>query len=363
MAGPDVQCHWRDSRTCDRVQRKAWQLRDRASDHERFYIDFSYHKFVTGNLEKAIRACELWAQAYPRDEMPHAFLGSSATTALSKFEKAARESRKAIELDPDQAMAYANLAATYRFRNQFEEAERTVQRARDRRLEIPDFQIAAFYFAFLKDDTAEMERVAALSQDDPELQDLMCDQQGFALAYHGQLRQARIMSQRAADLGRQSDHTEAAAQHDAAAAVREALFGWMTEARKRALSTLALSNSREARYWCSHRSGAFRGSVQGSNTGRRFRPPLSGRYCDALQLPTDFAGGHRSEASRVVESIRATQTTAPYELSWQGCCSVGFISVTLSCVCPRSGLSGCSSGTGVGGGVSENTQSSRDSWD
>ncbi len=134
--------------------RKAWQLRDRASDHERFYIDFSYHRFVTGNLEKAIRACELWTQAYPRDELPHAFLGSSATTALGKFEKAARESEKAIELDPDHAMAYANLSATYRFRNQFEEAERTVRRARDRQLEIPDFQIAGFYFAFLKNDSS-----------------------------------------------------------------------------------------------------------------------------------------------------------------------------------------------------------------
>jgi tetratricopeptide (TPR) repeat protein len=228
--------------------RKAWQLRDRASDYERFYIDFSYHRFVTGNLEKAIGACELWAQAYPRDKLPHGFLGSSATTALGKFEKAVGESKKAIELDPDHAMAYANLAATYRFRNQLEEAERTVRRARDRKLEIPDFRIAGFYFAFLKNDTAEMERVAALSQDDAELKDLMCDQQGFALAYYGHLRQARIMSQRAADLARQSDHLEAAAQHEAAAAVREALFGSMTEARKHALSTLVYRFSK--RYTC-----------------------------------------------------------------------------------------------------------------
>ena len=32
---------------------KAWQLRDRVSARERFFIDFSYDRQVTGNLEKA----------------------------------------------------------------------------------------------------------------------------------------------------------------------------------------------------------------------------------------------------------------------------------------------------------------------
>ena len=187
-----------------KCSRKAWQLRDHASDRERFYIDFSFHRFVTGNLEKAISTCELWTQAYPRDTLPHSFLGSSVTTALGKFEKAARASTKAIELDPDYAMAYANLAAAYRYGNQLEHAERTVQRARDRKLEIPDFQISRFYFAFLKNDATEMARVAELSQDDPEIQDLICDLQGSVLAYHGHLQQARIMSRRAVDLARES---------------------------------------------------------------------------------------------------------------------------------------------------------------
>jgi len=32
---------------------RAWQLRDRVSDRERFFIDFTYDRQVTGNLEKA----------------------------------------------------------------------------------------------------------------------------------------------------------------------------------------------------------------------------------------------------------------------------------------------------------------------
>ena len=49
---------------------KAWQLRDRVSDRERFFIDFTYDRQVTGNLERAYQTLESWAQTYPRGEQP-----------------------------------------------------------------------------------------------------------------------------------------------------------------------------------------------------------------------------------------------------------------------------------------------------
>ena len=57
---------------------KAWQLRDRVSDREKFFIDFTYDRQVTGNLEKAYQTLELWLQTYPRgnrDAKPHGFIG------------------------------------------------------------------------------------------------------------------------------------------------------------------------------------------------------------------------------------------------------------------------------------------------
>src|SRR5262245_51687236 len=38
---------------------RAWELRDRVSDRERFFIDFTYDRQVTGNLEKAYQTLEL----------------------------------------------------------------------------------------------------------------------------------------------------------------------------------------------------------------------------------------------------------------------------------------------------------------
>ena len=48
--------------------RKAYELRERVSEHEKLYIASHYEKFVIGNLEAARRTYELWAQTYPRDD-------------------------------------------------------------------------------------------------------------------------------------------------------------------------------------------------------------------------------------------------------------------------------------------------------
>ena len=46
---------------------KAYQLRNRASDAERFFIDTLYDRDFTGNLERERRTLETWAESYPRD--------------------------------------------------------------------------------------------------------------------------------------------------------------------------------------------------------------------------------------------------------------------------------------------------------
>ncbi|MGB9405407.1 MAG: protein kinase, partial [Candidatus Acidiferrales bacterium] len=43
--------------------KKAYDLRDRVSEHEKFYIDSHYYQIATGDLEKARQVLELWAQS------------------------------------------------------------------------------------------------------------------------------------------------------------------------------------------------------------------------------------------------------------------------------------------------------------
>ena len=80
---------------------KAYELRNRVSDQENYFITFNYHRQVTRNLELARQTLESWAQKYPRDLMPHGFLAAFTTQGSGHYEKAAEEGQKAIGLDPD----------------------------------------------------------------------------------------------------------------------------------------------------------------------------------------------------------------------------------------------------------------------
>ena len=74
---------------------KAYQLRHRASDVERFSIETFYDRDVTGNLERERQTLEAWAQSYPRDPSPHTLLAGLALTSTGQHELAIAETEKA----------------------------------------------------------------------------------------------------------------------------------------------------------------------------------------------------------------------------------------------------------------------------
>ena len=120
---------------------KAYQLRDRASDVEKFFITASYDTQVTGNLERAEQTCVLWAQTYPRALMPHGFLSGMIPLPLGHYEKSIDEAKIALGLDPDFPFGYENLALSYVAFEHIDEAKNALRRASERKLEIPDFFI------------------------------------------------------------------------------------------------------------------------------------------------------------------------------------------------------------------------------
>jgi DNA-binding winged helix-turn-helix (wHTH) protein len=72
---------------------RAYQLRDRASDQERFFISLTYDLQVMGNLEKAQQTCDLWVQAYPRAWLPHGLLSGGFTTHLANMKSQSTKPR------------------------------------------------------------------------------------------------------------------------------------------------------------------------------------------------------------------------------------------------------------------------------
>ena len=313
-----------ESELARETTRRSWELRDRASDQERFYIDFSYHRLVTGDLEKAGEICDLWAQTYPRDPIPHGFLGSSASSSLGKYERALEENKKAIELDSDHTMVYANLASDYIYLGRLPDAENTLQRAAARKLEIPDFLGHRYLIAFLKDDAPEMSRLAVLGEENPEFEDWMRHKEASVLAYSGHLRQARVVSRRAIDLALRKGRREAAAQLEAAAAVREALLGNRAEASRRVTPAHGYSNGRDAEYGAAL-AIAFAGD---SSRAQRTLGELTKRFPDDSMVKFSYvpvlravvALNHR-EPYKAIDLLQAANAC---ELGYQGANSVGF---------------------------------------
>ena len=79
--------------------RKAYELRERVSEREKFYIESHYEHFVTGDLEAARKIYELWAQTYPRDLVPPVNL-SLIYAELGENDKCLAACQEALKLDP-----------------------------------------------------------------------------------------------------------------------------------------------------------------------------------------------------------------------------------------------------------------------
>lgn len=249
---------------------KAWQLRDRVSDNEKFFISAYYDARATGNLGKALVTCEEWAQAYPRDWLPHAMLSGFIYPALGKHEKAAEAAEKAIQLGPDFAIGYVNLGDAYLRLGRPTEAERTIRRAFERKIEAPYLSLLSYNVAFMEDDKAGMDREAALANGESETQGWIFDHGAFVMAYNGHLQEARRMSQRAVDFAQQSGHREKAAIFKSREALLEAFFGNAPAAKRSAMEALALARDREVQF------------------GAAFALALSGNSSQAQTLANDI---------------------------------------------------------------------------
>jgi eukaryotic-like serine/threonine-protein kinase len=298
--------------------RKAYELRERVSERERFYIASHYEHYATGDLEAARKIYELWAQTYPRDDAPLASL-HFIYTQLGAYDKALAAVREALKLDSGSGLDYANLVFAYLNLNRLDEARATAQEAQGHNLDSPFVHTGLYLIDFLQHDAAGMEREAARLMGEPGYEDVMLDYESDSAAYEGQLVRARELTQRAADSARRADEKETAAGYLAEAAVREALFGNIGVARQQAQAGLALSDGRDVEAVSATALGLAGDSAQ----AMRLANDLSKRFpkdtmVQSEYLPMIRAGGILGgKASKEVDkAINALAVAAPYELGF-----------------------------------------------
>jgi serine/threonine protein kinase/tetratricopeptide (TPR) repeat protein len=226
------------SELSEQNRQKAFELRDRASEREKLYIMAHYYA-DSGQLDKGITAYELYRQTYPRDATPFSNL-SGIYNDLGQFDNALENAKRAVEIDPESVVGYANAARAYAGLNRVEEARATVNTALQHKVSPTPFhlELAALDWAEGKDADMEKELQSSSATPDGELAVL---EFRFDLACaRGQVRQAQ-------DFARQTEealdrlHLQGRANMEAGLASFDALVGDHAEADNGANEALRLS--------------------------------------------------------------------------------------------------------------------------
>ncbi len=222
---------------------KAYDLRDRVSEREKFRITGSYYRVVTGELEKAVQTYELWAQNYPRDSMPHGYLGFFHSVG-GQYEKSVAEELESNHLGPDAAPNLENLMLAYAALNRFDEAIAIYQEATGHKLDHEGLHVYRYGLAMVEGDAAEMERQVAWGAGKLGVEDMFLSAQSDTEAFSGRFGKARELSRRAVELARRNQQNGTAAGWQTNLALREAEVGLFDQSRKDAAAASALSSDR-----------------------------------------------------------------------------------------------------------------------
>ena len=287
--------------------RKAYELREKVSERERFEIEAAYYLNVTGELEKAAQAYELWQQAYPRDRQPYANL-PFIYASLGSYEKTLEESREIPRRSPNNGTNYNNVGAALLYLNRLDEAETLYKQADERKLESEQLLAGSYSLAFLKGNMTRMAQVAAATTGKPGIEDFMLAAQADTEAWYGRLKNARELTRRAMYSAEHNDAKETSAAYQAAAALREVESGNWKEARSDADAAVKLAPNRDVREMAAVALARARDTASLTAIGNDYSfDVVFARQLEALGVAGDVAIGI-STSGKSPNVLRAMQT-------------------------------------------------------
>ncbi|MGA3210167.1 MAG: protein kinase [Terriglobales bacterium] len=295
--------------------RKAYDLREKVSERERFSIEARYYQYATGELEAAAQVYELWQQTYPRDASPYGGLAFISST-LGNPEKYLEESREAVRLEPNDQTNFGNLGNAYMDLNRLDEAEAVFRQAETRKLESEFLLISRYQLAFLKGETPQMAKLASSAMGKPGTEDLMLAAQADTEGWYGKLKYSRELTRQAMDSAQHNDAKESAGIDQAAAALREVEAGNREWARGEAEAAVKLAPNRDVRAVAAlvlARAGDTAGAERlAADLDKAF--PLS-TLAQRYWLPTIRAAValEHKDPSRAIELL---QVVGPFELGY-----------------------------------------------
>jgi eukaryotic-like serine/threonine-protein kinase len=297
-----------------KYQDKAFELRGRASERERFRIEAFYY-LAQGDFDNVRDTCQRWTQAYPQDLGSYLALGYLGQRT-GDFDQAIKDSREALRVAPDSGLVLAQLFSLYVNANRTGEARTIYQ---DAHLEQPNYPNADRYaLAFLTGDSQEMQRQLAWAAGKANVEGQLLSTASDTQAYYGRNAKARELSRRAIVAEKRDDQKENAAQRQIHLALREAELGNSSEARLQAKAGLALDSSRGSQVL-----GALALARAGDSSAvSKIADDLAKRYprdtlVNRYWLPGIHAAMEMGRGKPDI-ALEFLQTATPYELGDSG---------------------------------------------
>ncbi|MGE3517793.1 MAG: tetratricopeptide repeat protein, partial [Vicinamibacterales bacterium] len=220
--------------------KRAFDLRDRVSERERFFISHRYYRDALQNWEEALALSRRWTASYPREAFAFNSLGQ-ALQRFGRYDESLEPLRESIRLDPRFEAPYSNLAASLLVLGRHEELAALLDEAAKRQMSSSPVLHMRYLFAFMRGDTATMASTVEASVG-VNRNNGAYGWQAHALAARGRVEAAHQQFQTGARAAAQNGFREVAAQLTAEDAESRAAVGECASSRADAEAGLRLSH-------------------------------------------------------------------------------------------------------------------------
>ena len=146
--------------------KKAYELRDRASEREKLYIEGHYYGYVVGDVGKEQETYLQWLKIYPRDNRPLANLALTYYE-FGEYDKALAAASNHMRIYPQDSFAYQNLTRSYTGLNRFDEAKAVVDRSIEQKVDSFSVHMMIYLVYCYQNDAAGMQQEVAYATGKP----------------------------------------------------------------------------------------------------------------------------------------------------------------------------------------------------
>ena len=226
----------------EQYAQKAYELRDRVSKRERYYIEEKYASYITGDRDEAIKVLKQWVQDYPNDYIPHNNLGVNYAMA-GNFEDSLAESKESVRLSPTNATAMGNVVEDYLKLGRLDESQQSLQELLGNDTDRSLYRFYSFLLAYLRGDQVKMQEDIEWMAKHPTESD-HAETEANLTAVQGRWRASLDFSNKVFEIYKKQDRTENIAQWQASNALYASQFGMCDQAKQQVDQSLSTFRGR-----------------------------------------------------------------------------------------------------------------------